>query len=104
MKPLKFVSRSREDLQEFPGEVRRAMGLELRRVQSGEMPKDFKPMPSVGRGVYEIRVHLEGSWRLMYLAKLADAVWVLHAFQKKTQQTSQDDIELAKKRLREIGG
>ena len=84
--------------------VRRAVGLELLKVQMGDLPKDFKPMPSVGKGVYEIRVHLEGAWRLMYVAKFADAVWVLHGFQKKTQQTSKEDIELAKQRLKEIGG
>jgi phage-related protein len=104
MKPLEFVGRSRQDLQEFPREVRRAMGLELLKVQLGDPPTDFKPMPSVGRGVYEIRVRMEGAWRLMYVAKFADAVWVLHAFQKKTQQTSKEDIELAKQRLKEIGG
>lgn len=104
MKPLEFAGRSREDVQEFPPLVRRAVGLELLKVQMGDSPKDFKPMPSVGKGVYEIRVHLEGAWRLMYVAKFANAVWVLHAFQKKTQQTSKEDIELAKQRLKEIGG
>ncbi len=104
MKPLKFVGRSREDLQRFPRDVRRAMGLELLRVQSGDAPIDIKPMSSVGKGVYEIRVRLEGAWRLIYVAKFSDAVWVLHVFQKKTQQTSMADIELAKQRLKEIGG
>ncbi len=104
MKPLEFVGRSRQDLQEFPREVRRAIGLELLKIQLGDSPSDFKPMPSIGKGVYEIRVRFEGAWRLMYVTKFADAVWVLHAFQKKTQQTSKQDIELAKQRLKEIGG
>lgn len=67
------------------------------------MPKDFKPMPDVGKGAYEIRVHLDGAWRVIYVAKFAEAIYVLHAFQKKTQQTNKDDIELAKKRYRTIG-
>ena len=61
-------------------------------------------MKTVGKGVYEIRVRLEGAWRVMYMAKFADAVYVLHAFQKKTQQTAQSDIELATKRYKLIGG
>jgi len=68
------------------------------------MPKDFKPMPVIGKGVYEIRVSLHGAWRLIYVAKFADAIYVLHAFQKKTQQTAKADVELAKRRYRTIGG
>ena len=64
------------------------------------MPSDFKPMPQVGRGAYEIRVHVQGEWRLVYVARLADVVLVLHAFQKKTQKTLNADIELAARRLR----
>ncbi len=66
------------------------------------MPKDFKPMPSVGKGVYEIRVNLGGAWRALYVAKFAEAVYVLHVFQKKTQQTSKEDIEIARKRYRTL--
>jgi phage-related protein len=103
VKPLRFIGSSRIDLQSFPKEVRRMLGEELRHVQEGDMPSDFKPMPTVGKGVYEIRVSLEGAWRVMYVAKFADAVYVLHSFQKKTQQTAKEDIELAKKRYRVIG-
>jgi phage-related protein len=103
VKPLRFIGSSRIDLQSFPKEVRQVLGEELRRVQEGGMPRDFKPMPTVGQGVYEIRVSLEGAWRVMYVAKFADAVYVLHSFQKKTQQTAKDDIDLAKKRYQGIG-
>ena len=68
------------------------------------MPADWKPMPQVGQGAMEIRIHVLGEWRVIYVAKFADAVYVLHAFQKKTQKTRQEDIELARKRYRAVGG
>ncbi|WP_404990196.1 type II toxin-antitoxin system RelE/ParE family toxin [Caballeronia sp. LZ065] len=104
IKTLRFVGTTLEDLRKFPIEARRHTGFQLDAVQRGLMPDDFKPMPSVGAGVYEIRVHLEGEWRVLYVAKLSDAVYVLHAFQKKTQKTRREDIELAARRYRLIGG
>ena len=103
MKPLQFLGSSLDDIREFPAEVRRAIGTELMRVQLGTMPNDFKPMLNVGKGVYEIRVKLDGAWRVIYVAKFDTTVYVLHAFRKKTQKTSKDDIELAAKRYRMIG-
>jgi phage-related protein len=102
-KPVHFIGSSRDDLREFPSDVRRALGEELLRVQNGLMPVDFKPMKEVGKGAYEIRVHLGGAWRVIYVAKFADAVCVLHAFEKKTQKTSRNDIALAKRRYKLIG-
>lgn len=102
-KPVHFIGSSRDDLREFPSDVRRALGEELLRVQNGLMPVDFKPMKEVGKGAYEIRVHLGGAWRVIYVAKFADAVCVLHAFEKKTQKTSLNDIALAKRRYKLIG-
>jgi len=104
MKPLRFVGSSLDDLRAFPAAIRHAIGIELMRVQCGGMPTDFKPLKAVGPGTYEIRVHLNGVWRAIYVAKLAQAVYVLHAFQKKTQKTAQSDIELAAKRYKSIGG
>ena len=79
------------------------MGFQLRRAQEGEDPADWKPLKEVGRGVRELRVReASGTFRVVYLATLPDRIAVLHAFQKKTQQTSQRDIELAAKRLREM--
>jgi Phage-related protein len=102
-KPILFVGSSRDDLRAFPAEVRRALGEELLRVQNGLMPVDFKPMKDVGKGAYEIGVRLDGAWRVIYVAKFADAIYVLHAFEKKTQKTSQSDMELAKRRYKLIG-
>jgi Phage-related protein len=102
-KPILFIGSSRDDLREFPAEVRKALGDELLRVQNGLMPVDFKPLKDVGKGAYEIRVHLNGAWRVIYVAKFASAIYVLHAFEKKTQKTSQSDMELAKRRYKLIG-
>jgi phage-related protein len=105
MKPLEFLGSSRDDLAAMPAGVRHNVGLELMRVQFGGEPSDFKPMPSVGAGVYEIRVRdASGAYRAMYLAKFETAVYVLHAFQKKTQQTAKKDVELGRARYRMIGG
>jgi phage-related protein len=104
MKPLEFLGSSQDDLKNFPAEARRAAGFEIFAVQQGLMPSDWKPMAEVGSGAMEIRVHVLGEWRVMYVAKFADFVYILHAFQKKTQKTRQEDIELARKRYRAIGG
>ena len=104
MKPLNFMGSSLDDLRNFPDEARKAAGFELHSVQSGLEPNDCKPMPSIGRGVKEIRIHVLGEWRIIYVAKFEDAVYVLHSFQKKSQKTNQHDIELARKRFKQIGG
>ena len=104
MKPLEFLGSSQDDLKNFPAEARRAAGFELHFVQQGLMPSDWKPMPEVGPGAMEIRIHVLGEWRVVYVAKFADFIYILHAFQKKTQKTRQEDIELARKRYRAIGG
>jgi phage-related protein len=60
-------------------------------------------MPGVGAGAYELRIHVQGEWRVVYVAKFKNAVYVLHAFQKKTQKTRKEDIDLAARRYRQIG-
>ena len=103
MKLLKFVGSSLDDLRDFPEEARRTAGFELRTIQNGLEPRDWKPVASVGSGVREIRIHVLGEWRITYIANIRDAIYVLHAFQKKTRKTSQRDIELARKRYKQIG-
>ena len=102
MRILKFVGSSQEDLVNFPRDARRECGRELDRVQRGIMPTDFKPMLSVGKGVYEIRVHVLGEWRVLYVARHGDAVYVLHAFQKKSPKTAKPDLELAIRRYKQM--
>jgi phage-related protein len=103
MKKLSFLGSSLDDLREFPAAVKSEAGYQLERVQSGLEPLDFKPMPTIGKGVLEIRIKdEEGQFRVIYIAKLKEAVYVLHCFQKKTQKTAQKDIVLSNKRLREL--
>ena len=102
-KPLYFVGSALEDLRAFPRAPRREAGYQLDRVQFGLEPSDWKPIPTVGRGVREIRIHHEDQYRVIYVAKIDDAVHVLHALQKKTQKTRKKDIEIARRRLKEIG-
>lgn len=103
MKSLEFIGSSLDDLRAFPAEARRAAGFELGFVQQGLDSSDWKPLSEVGAGVREIRIHILGEWRVLYVAKFAEAVYVLHAFQKKTQKTRREDIELARKRYHQIG-
>jgi len=104
IKALKFVGSSLDDLRNFPEEARRVAGFELRAIQNGLEPRDWRAIQSIGPGVKEIRIHVLGEWRVIYVAKLSDAVYVLHAFHKKGQKTNTSDIELARRRLKQIGG
>ena len=98
-KPLAWLGSSLDDVRAFPADARRAVGYQLGRVQQGLMPDDWKPMTSVGSGVYEIRIHTDLEHRVFYVAKYEDAVYVIHAFGKHTPQTRDADLALARKRL-----
>lgn len=100
MKPVVWLGDSRAQLRQFPPDAMRVAGHELELVQAGREPASWKPMPSVGLGVNEIRVRVGDAFRVIYVAKFAEAVYVLHAFQKKSQKTARGDIDLAKRRFR----
>ena len=103
VKPVEFLGDSIDALRAFPGSARQDAGFQLDKVQRGEDPDDWKPMSTIGAGVREIRIRDEaGAFRVIYLAKLADAVYVLHCFQKKAQETSEKDIKLARSRFKEL--
>jgi phage-related protein len=103
MKPIDFRGGSLDDLRAFPQTAIREAGHQLDRVQRGLMPDDAKPMPSIGKGVMEVRIWDEaGTFRVVYIAKFTDAVYVLHCFQKKTQQTARKDLDLAAKRFKDL--
>ncbi len=90
---------ARADLSVLPEDARRQLGFDLREVQRGREPRDWRPMPAVGAGVIEVRVRgADGAFRLFYVAKFAEAIYVLHAFQKKSQRTSMLDLELGRTR------
>ena len=103
MKSIEFRGTALDDLRGFPQSAMREAGYQLDKVQSGLPPDDAKAMPNIGAGVLELRIWDEaGTFRVVYIAKLVDTVYVLHCFQKKTQQTAKRDIELAQKRLKAL--
>jgi len=99
LKPIRWVRAALEDLRRFTADARRQAGYQLYRIQSGLTPTDWKPMSSVGRGVHEIRIRAARDYRVLYVAVFEEAVYVLHAFEKRTQKTRVADIELGKKRF-----
>ncbi|WP_395678847.1 type II toxin-antitoxin system RelE/ParE family toxin [Inquilinus sp.] len=102
-KPVEFRGSALEDLRAFPLSARREAGHQLDQVQHGREPDDWKPMPAIGVGVQEIRIRdAAGAFRVIYVARFADAIHVLHCFQKKTQKTGKPDLDLAKRRYREL--
>jgi phage-related protein len=102
LKPIRWLGATRDDIREQRPAIRNEFGQQLLRVQMGLMPNNYKAMSDVGPGVYEIRVQdADGIARLMYVAKLHDAICVLHVFTKKSRRTPNTDIDIAKKRYRE---
>ncbi|MEK7753761.1 MAG: type II toxin-antitoxin system RelE/ParE family toxin [Acidobacteriota bacterium] len=102
LKPVEWMGDSLERVRSFSKTVRQQVGYELELVQHGLEPSDWKPMPTVGPGVCEIRIHGGGEYRVVYVAKFRHAVYVLHAFQKKTRKTSKGDIGAARSRLQAV--
>ena len=102
-KSVEFRGSALDDLRAFPAAARREAGYQLDQIQRGREPDDWKPMNAVGRGVREIRIRdAAGAFRVLYVAKFDDAVYVLHCFQKKTQKTSKVDLNLAAQRYRDL--
>ena len=102
MKQIIWIGDSYKAVLRFSAAVKRAVGYQLHLLQQGSDPDDWKPMQSIGPGVREIRIKIEGQYRIIYLAKLEKGVYVLHAFNKKTQKTSKKDIDIATTRYREL--
>lgn len=104
IRPVEFLGSSLEDLRGFPVSARREAGHQIDLVQRGMKPGDWKPMKTVGAGVHEIRIRDDagGAFRVIYVAKFVDAVFVLHCFEKKTEKTRKADIDLAKDRYRDL--
>ena len=102
MKSVIFVGSSLRDLKAFPQSARREAGFQITNVQRGVEPDDWKPMKNIGAGAMEIRIHEKGEFRIVYVAKFEESVYVLHSFQKKTQKTRKHDLDLARKRYKEM--
>jgi phage-related protein len=103
MKPVHFVGTSREDIRELPDSAQETAGFQLFKVQQGKEPDDWKPMPTVGSGVQELRVRDEsGAYRVFYVVKFEEAVYVLHVFEKRSQKTARTDLDLGKSRYADL--
>ena len=102
MKPIAWCGDSLDCIREFPEAARRKAGQQLNRLQHGYEPHDWKPLTSVGGGVCEIRVHQEGEYRVLYVAKLAEAIYVLHAFGKKSRKAPKRELAIASSRFRAL--
>jgi phage-related protein len=99
MKRVVWLGASLGEVQGWTAEAQRDTGYQLFKIQSGLDPSDWKPMPSVGGGVREIRVHCGNEYRVIYLATMEDAVYVLHAFEKKTQKTPRAALDIVRRRF-----
>lgn len=102
IKAVVFEGDSLEVIRAFPDSARQRTGYEIDRIQNGLEPLNWKPFPSIGAGVREIRLQVGMQYRVIYVAKYGGAVHVLHAFQKKTQKTRKLDTEIARRRLRQV--
>ena len=101
-KPVLWVGSSREDLKRFPVAARRRAGHEIDMLQRGLEPTDFKAMPAIGAGVHELRIRAGGAFRVFYVVRFEEAIYVLHAFQKRSRRTSRLDIDLGTSRYHEV--
>ncbi len=103
VKPVVFIGSSLEELRAFPVDARREAGYQIDRVQRGAHPESWKPVPTIGTGVKEIRIRdVSGQFRVFYVAKFAEAIYVLHCFHKKAQKIPRKDLDLAKDRYHEL--
>ena len=102
MKRVIWLADTREKLRRFPAEARQSLGKSLLNVQMGLAPVDWKPFNVIGAGTIEIRVHKPQEYRLLYIAKFREAIYVLHVFQKETQRTSKGDIQIARQRYGQL--
>ena len=92
---------SREVLQSFPEGVRQNLGFQLWQLQQGERPSDYRPLASIGAGVYELRDQDERAWyRLIYLSRIKATIHVLHCFEKKSREMPRREFERARRRFK----
>lgn len=101
-KPVEWLGSSLDDMHDSPEDARREAGFQLDRMQHGLMPRDWKPMPTVGPGAMEIRIRTGREHRVLFVSKFAEAVYVRHVFEKKSQKTAARDLAVGEARYREL--
>ena len=105
MKKVGWVGNSQDEAQKLPKSIRKAIGFQINLLQQGLEPDDFKSIPTVGKGVFEIRVRNDlgqNTGRCFYIAKFEGKIFILHAFEKKQQTTPKQNLEIGRKRYREL--
>ena len=102
MKSIVWIETSLKAVQDFPDLARKEIGYQLYRIQKGLEASDWKPMATLGKGVREIRIHTGEEFRVIYIARFEDAIYILHAFQKKSRSTHKRDLALAGSRLKRL--
>lgn len=102
MRRVVWLGDSLERIRLFPADARQRAGYQLERVQAGAEPVDWKPLPSIGSGVKELRIRVSGAFRVIYVASFEEAIYVLHAFQKKSNKMARKDVEVASRRFRAL--
>jgi phage-related protein len=101
-KPLGWRGSALDDVRALAPPARHAIGIQLNRLQQGELAEDWRPMPIVGPGTIELRTHRGGEYRVFVVCKFKEAIYVLHAFEKRSRQTTRADTELGRKRYRDL--
>jgi phage-related protein len=101
-KEIIYCGSALKDLQGLDSDIRSRVAFQLDRLKNGLMPTDFKPMKTIGLGVNEIRIKAKVGVRVIYVAKFGNAIYILHAFKKKSQKTAREDIEIAKARYQNL--
>ena len=97
---LHFEGDSLEVLSDFPDDIKRSLGFSLRQLQIGREPTS-RSMSSIGAGVYELKEADERAWyRVVYLSRIENTIYVLHSFEKESRNTDRRDIEIARQRLK----
>jgi phage-related protein len=103
-KPLEWIGRSKDDISALPKIVKASFGYRLRKLQEGAVPEDSKSLPQFGNGVFELREQFDGNaFRLVYVAKLRKAIYVLHVFMKKSKSgigLPKPDVQVIRMRFR----
>lgn len=104
MKDIVYYASAQKDLESFPARARQRIAQLLAMLAKGFdlQPSDFKYMPTVGMGTYELRVQTDKQYRVFYVAKFEDAIYVLHAFSKQTRETSQKELDKGRERYRAL--
>ncbi len=100
---IAWEGNAKEVVSSFPEEARQNLGFQLRLLQQGQQPTDYRPMSTIGPGVFELRDQDERAWyRVIYLSRVRSVVHVLHSFEKRSRETPAKEIRTARQRFKAV--